>query len=156
MGVTVTDRERMGRWFEELTQHAARQPAQMRIYETLRSWAYSRWMAEARQAGGNGRAQMDYVLSAFWLELGPPKPAVVLAPPPAPAPVAASRPLIHRATERWALGFLGSLVLLAVLVAFWAGRTGAIEQVQSCVAATTSFDAKSACPAWALPPAVRP
>lgn len=154
MGVTVSDRERMGRWFEELTQHVAKQPAQMRIYETLRSWAYSRWMSEARQAAGNGRAQMDYVLSAHWLELGPPKPAVVLTQP-APKP-AAPRPLIDRSTERWALWFLGGLVAFAVVVAFYAGRTGAIEQVRACYRSPTNLEAVMACPDWALPQGSRP
>lgn len=155
MGVTVADRERMGRWFEELTQHVARQPDQMRIYETVRSWAYSRWMSEARQAAGNGRAQMDYVLSAHWLELGPPKPAVVL-PQAAPRKPATPRPLIHRSTERWALLFLGGLVAFAVVIAFQAGRTGAIEQVRACYRSTTPLGAQTACPVWALPPKGQP
>lgn len=153
MGLTTAAQEQMGRWAEALSAEKRRRPPQVADYASLRSWAISRLLPEAK-SDPNGRARLDYVLSAHWLELGPPQPAVVLAQP-APKPVA-PRPLIDRSTERWALSFLGGLVLAAIVGAFWAGRTGAIEQVRACYRSPTNLEAVMACPDWALPQGSRP
>lgn len=153
MGLTTAAQEQMGRWAEALSAEKRRRPPQVADYASLRSWAISRLLPEAKN-DLDGRARLDYVLGAHWLELGPPKPAVVL-PQAAPKP-ATPRPLLHRSTERWALWFLGGLVAFAVIVAFQVGRTGAIEQVRACYRSTTPLGAQTACPAWALPPRGQP
>lgn len=155
MGLTVAHQEQMGRWVEALAAEKRRRPPQVADYASLRSWAISRLLPEAKN-DPDGRARLDYVLGSHWLELGPPKPAAVLTPSPV-------SPVATPTESRWfvlldPVARLGLVVcLLSFLVlGFLAGRRGAIEQVQACLVAETPLDAKTACPAWALPPAVRP
>lgn len=142
MSLTVDDQEIMGEWYGELSNYMSIAPPQRRSYAVLRSWAYRRWMPQASDLAA-GHAMMDFVLSSKFLELGPPQPAVVLAPAARGATVHA--PADDVAHRRWLIGL--ALACAAVLGGL-AGRGGLKDEVVRCMAAATEEAARDACPDW--------